>query len=410
VVNPIWFNVQSFGLSGSQKDDYIALIKRTRPRVQVIHDDLPFATWVKQSVPESIVVYRDDRWGGGNNAHKDMKPDEIVRGYQSAFQAGLAAYINNESGFDSEVINHLLRVAELAEAVGGKTCLGNWSVGVPEPHQIPLADALIRFCAEHSHFIGLHEGDYQSDLMRHVPDYTGRFMRIVERQRVLTGNRALNPFIIITEMGWSNLRVNNQLLGAPIVPSMVDWRAQGIADPELHAYRELVKVWERVYEGNNVAGLCCFQYGGRTTRPSSEHPFLEWTDWDYNRLPRLVGMISNYEYKDDVPMATIRVQLNHKHSSVKWRAAPGLTGAWITSLPSGVIIRAFSMILIKDGDGYEWLKGQLEDGREGYVAIRGPNNYEVEAKVLHEPTSIKVTLAVDENGAVTTYSGELPKV
>jgi hypothetical protein len=312
LVNSLSWNVHGQSLSGSEQDNFVAMMIKSQPTVIVVMDEIKLALRLKQSLLNTVVIFRNNTVGGNDNAHNDFTPAEVVKGYEPAWREGLVIYVSNEPGFNRETIAWTEQVLEIANTVGAKCCVLNLSPGVPEEVDLPLADNLLRMIVNGGHTLGVHEGGYDV-LESGFPDFLGRSLRFL--QHVKSDRR----FIVSTEFGWAPLRVDGQLKGDAIVPLLDVWRSRGEADPEAYAFEQIKRAWERVYAPSGAyLGLCIYSYGDASPP--------RWRDYDYRRLPRLVNMISSYRYERvfDMPQLgdyIIKVQNSSKYMNFRTAAS-----------------------------------------------------------------------------------------
>jgi hypothetical protein len=117
----------------------------------VVQNDIGKAERLRREFPSMRVVYRiTTQDSPDDNAQDIYAPEDYLNrsinmgSFAEAARLGCWLYISNEPVW-SRSLDWCQRVGELAIARGWKTALGSWSVGIPEPHEIPLARNLLAF-------------------------------------------------------------------------------------------------------------------------------------------------------------------------------------------------------------------------------------------------------------------------
>lgn len=151
-------NIDCANLSDSEYQTLKNYLVRAKPRMVVCMDNYPRAVEIARILPDSVIVYRhylpDEIW-------QTSLPSDYINAHAAygTPPANVWYYALNEPPMNAKVISWLDAVARMARARGWRVCLGNWSIGVPEPQQWSIARGLLELAAANPSrlTIGLHE-------------------------------------------------------------------------------------------------------------------------------------------------------------------------------------------------------------------------------------------------------------
>lgn len=336
-----------------------------QPSICVVMDNVNLAINIKNITPKTEVVVRVFPSGKtDDNIHRDYSADEYFRWYESQnIPSTLSWYVNNEPHWDSDVIDWLFEFAQYCLNVNRKVVLGNFSVGVPEPHQIREARKLIKLASEHPDIlrIGLHEyaqlhwTSYISEASRDNPPqntYDHDFFlmgRYLFWHRYCEDNGLELPQIYITEWGFDKIHG----IGGGQHAIEDTWDSWGRSDFQNYAYEQLLQAYRLLYRNVPVALFCW----GRLP---------DWVNYDYSNMPQFQDLLEITTIPDDEDHNMKTVKLNSGVIAVNVRTHPDLSGRVIDVLNNKDRVTVFDEPVVS-ADGYIWQKIEKGD-QPGWAA------------------------------------------
>lgn len=362
----IGFNIHAQALSGSQRDATVDYLRALRPLTCVVMDDLAFALILKRALPDMHVIYR---MSNDDNLHMRMSAVDFVQRHAHLRDTGLIAYANNEPGFISSTAWHV-EVMHRALETGLKVCVGNYSVGTPEPDDLPRARQMLELLAARPDFLmlGLHE--YMETNWQTGRGYLlGRFVNWINAAETL-GLRP--PRICITEFGFDTIHGRG---GPPF--------ALHVGDLENYVYEQFRDAVKHIYapEREDAPPLCAFCWGAVTE---------QWQPYDYNRMAhfkkRLVSEPIRLIPAPSAPAPPVQppsvdsyraFRLHTGLPGGRWnvRTEPKITARILFTLNAGDYIDV-NMAQRAQAGGYVWFRarGRGQAGWIGFPAVLEPQD------------------------------------
>lgn len=361
------YNINAQNISQGERQYLIDHLREIKASACVVMDNEAFAAELQALFPDMVIISRLNPHGNINHPTDDsinhwMSPRHFLNWRESTIQ-DRRVYIsaNNEPPWDASTIQWCLDVAQMAITRGLRVCVGNWSVGMPEPQNIKMADALLHLASNHHEHvvIGLHE--YGQDHVTsgrnnaspdHMPLplegspagwHMGRVWFWIQRCLDLRINP---PRFFLTECGWDVVEGG----GAGQRQARHTW---GVDDWETEAARQLWWARKAIYmhAGDAIDGACLFTWNG-TER---------WRDFEYKNMTTFHRALETFVQGEEIPEmpeGTVHT-LKLTFSGLRFRAEPN--GAPITVLRDGTEI-------ILSGGG-AWAGGLY--WREAYVGTFG---------------------------------------
>lgn len=160
MANRLSYNIHAQGVKDTPR--LLAHLAKLKPTWAGVMNGVRFAQEIHNASPNTQVWHRAYPEGGDETIWKRLSPGEwVTRTATELKDTGLWAYCLNEPGFDDEMLIWLCNVIELAQPLGLKLVVGNFSVGTPEPNQWNKASArrLLELCDKYRATValGLHE-------------------------------------------------------------------------------------------------------------------------------------------------------------------------------------------------------------------------------------------------------------
>lgn len=322
----IGLNVQAQALSGSQKQDHLAYVRRNQPWAELVMDDFDHAVQVRQANPKGITVFRDNERGGNNNAFRNRLPFDVVNGHQRCIEQGLLAYIGNEDGWHEANIEWQLQVARYANDAGLECVFVNGGPGQPQPDELARGhiDPLIVECTHH-HYLSPHE--YAPWDLRTTDGFLiGRHQMLEDRRQLIWNGRppTNRRWLLITEFGYDI--IDGQ--GHPLIELIDLLRNAGLADPEGAIFEQVMWAAKIYYLFGPVAGVMWYCYGAVPHPADKGHAGQHWGRYDILKAPRLLDLIADADWPqgetmfDPNDIRWISVLMRSTHNSTNVRTGP----------------------------------------------------------------------------------------
>lgn len=159
MTNRLSYNIHAQGVKDTPR--LLAHIARLKPSWVGVMDGVGLAQDIRRVSPNTKVWHRAYPEGGDETIWQRLSPAEwVARTAAELKGTDLWAYCLNEPGFDDAMLIWLCNVIELAQPLGLKLVVGNFSVGTPEPNEWNKATArrLLELCDKYRTVVlGCHE-------------------------------------------------------------------------------------------------------------------------------------------------------------------------------------------------------------------------------------------------------------
>lgn len=375
------YNAQGQGMSGSDKDALVNEMRIRQPYMIVIMDDVDLAIRCKNVSPDTVVIHRDNRFGGNDDATHRMRPEDCLNGYRGQAALGLIPYIGNEFPFTAQAVDWLVQVAHLARQENIRVCLHNASGGQIGQAVIDsgIIDPLLAYMDFHYYAVHL----YAAHSLTVTNDSTiPRRQIIIKRHDNLYG-QTNRKWLAITEFGFD--KVNG------VGGGLNDIRAKGSSD---EAIFDQMVVIHKVMQSEPILGTAWYCLGAVPNPSDAGFPGEHWLHYDIRQAPQLRQLIIDYqgiEPPDEespvennpptIPVPDLSdfggMQIRSTASWTNVRNQPSLQGQVITTIPSHFV----DCTIAPDFKYGDWLPvGLTVNGKarfdlwvhSDYVMIRDP--------------------------------------
>lgn len=358
-------------LTETDREVLVAHLARIKPGLVVVMDDPHLARRIHAASPNTRVVYRKYL---GDHTHLRMTPQQWVATYQAELPAseGVYWYCNNEPGFSLELVQWLTDVARLVLQANGRACLGNWSVGTPEPNDWLRAKDLLKLCGDNPArlMIGLHE---------YAPTWVGREFgmeynpsswpeKISGASYLLSRYRYIfracdtlgvrRPKIAITEWGFDRIhavgewqqslpRTPGQDLIGPLWGNLSAWdsmKPPSMAWPE-YMVKQLAWAWRAIYRHDpEIVGTALFCWGA--------DPGSAWKAFDFRSVPDIIPLMEGVNWTmNSIPPKPVGT---HWVANMNVREKPSPTATIKGGIKVGTPVPFVTLSNVQEVDGYLW--------------------------------------------------------
>ncbi len=323
------------GFTVSDQVQLVEWVATARPPYTLVMDDLKLAD--RLATLGTQLVFR--RYREGDDAyHVRIDPADFLMLHADVPTSYVLQALNEPGGDQAQLAEWCAALIKLADAVGRRLALPNWSVGNPSDEAVAAGgyDALWHAMARSGrHFLGVHE--YFHDDPRTEPWHIGRFAAIVDRF-VALGYKP--PRVLVTEHGRD--------LGG----GHDGWRTV-FTEAE---YIERLKWAQATYDRYQAVPLV-FGFGSGFNN--------RWQTYNVEGAKEVLKAMADMNQTG--PIGWKRAVTKKLGASVNVRSGPRLsalpigalvTGQW--AKPDGTTVKA---------DGLTWQPVRLEDCRRGWCAL-----------------------------------------
>ena len=230
--------------SDNDEASFLAHCQALQPSALVIMGAPTFASELADLLPDTRVIFRD--WPDGTLAEVADPVARVNRMAAACPNPRVILYTNNEphpSGAQKWA-EWTVTAMQRADYLGRRLCVGNWSVGTPEPDTW-LAEwrPVLSSLQGTDHLLGLHEYQAMSWGWDFTPWLVGRYQNVLDACRTMG---FACPRIVITECGMDGNLSSDK-----------GWKTAHLTEGEYADYMaDMIDLWRWP-----VVGACIFSWG-----------------------------------------------------------------------------------------------------------------------------------------------------